>query len=76
MPPLLERRGRLRVEPSALVVATLVAVLARTPSLLPRSWSSQAVVGGTGAAIGLESAASPQAPELVHRAGRAREVVG
>jgi len=53
-PPLLERRGWrwLRVEPIALVVATVFALLAMTPSLLPRSWYFQAVVSGISAAIG------------------------
>jgi uncharacterized membrane protein len=52
--PLLDRRGwrALRVDPAGLVVGTLFALVATTPSLLPRSWLFQAFVSGISGAIG------------------------
>lgn len=40
------------LHPGGLAVATLFAVLAMTPSLMPRSWVFQGVVSGISAAIG------------------------
>ncbi|MGY2005092.1 alpha/beta hydrolase [Blastococcus sp. SYSU DS1024] len=42
----------LRADPTGLVVATLFALQAMTPSLLPRSWLFQGIVSGLSAAIG------------------------
>jgi uncharacterized membrane protein len=51
---LLDRRGwrALRADPAGLVVGTLFALVATTPSLLPRSWIFQAYVSGISAATG------------------------
>ncbi|KQS65033.1 hypothetical protein ASG41_16205 [Modestobacter sp. Leaf380] len=50
----MDRRGwrTLRADPAGLVVGTVFALLAMTPSLLPRTWFFQAVVSGISAAIG------------------------
>jgi uncharacterized membrane protein len=52
--PLLDRRGwrALRLDPAGLVAGTLFALVATTPSLLPRSWLFQAYVSGISGAIG------------------------
>ncbi len=51
---LLDRRGwrTLRADATGLVVATLFALLAMTPSLLPRGWLFQGIVSGLSAGIG------------------------
>ncbi len=51
---LLDRPGwrTLRCDPTGLVVATLFALLAMTPSILPREWTFQGVVSGISAAAG------------------------
>lgn len=52
--PLLDRRGwrAFRLDATGLVVGTLFALVAMTPSLLPRSWIFQAYVSGISGAIG------------------------
>jgi uncharacterized membrane protein len=52
--PLLDRRGwrLLRADATGLVVATLFAILAMTPSVMPRDWLFQGVVSGISAAAG------------------------
>ncbi len=52
--PLLDRRGwqALRADATGLVMATVFALLAMTPSILPRNWLFQAVVSGISAAAG------------------------
>ncbi|MGY2083384.1 alpha/beta-hydrolase N-terminal domain-containing protein [Blastococcus sp. SYSU DS0539] len=52
--PLLDRPGwrALRADATGLVVATLFALLAMTPSILPRNWVFQPVVSGVSAAAG------------------------
>ncbi|RBY83862.1 hypothetical protein DQ238_02030 [Geodermatophilus sp. TF02-6] len=51
---LLDRPGRrwLRLDPGGLLLGTLFAVMAMTPSLLPRNWLFQGVVSGISAAAG------------------------
>ncbi|SDF72844.1 Uncharacterized membrane protein [Blastococcus aurantiacus] len=51
---LLDRRGwrTLRCDPTGLLVATAFALLAMTPSILPRDWAFQGVVSGISAAAG------------------------
>lgn len=51
---LLDRPGRrwLRLHPAGLLLGTAFAVLAMTPSLLPRDWLFQGVVSGISAAAG------------------------
>ncbi len=44
--------GRLRLHPVGLVVATAFAMMAMTPSLVPRNWVFQGVVCGVSAAAG------------------------
>ncbi|MGH3925247.1 MAG: alpha/beta-hydrolase N-terminal domain-containing protein, partial [Pseudonocardiaceae bacterium] len=53
-PGLLDRPGRrwLRLHPVGLAVGTAFAVLAMTPSLVPRDWVFQGVVSGISAAVG------------------------
>lgn len=62
----------LRVDAAGLVVGTVFAVLAMTPSLLPRSWFFQAVVSGISAAIGYGLARG--ATWLLRRSARWRRV--
>ncbi|MGZ4642231.1 MAG: alpha/beta hydrolase [Blastococcus sp.] len=52
--PLLRRRGwrAFRADPAGLALATLFALQAMTPSLMPRSWVFQAVASGLSGAIG------------------------
>lgn len=52
--PLLERPGwrLLRADATGLVVGTLFALLAMTPSIMPRDWFFQAVVSGVSGAAG------------------------
>jgi uncharacterized membrane protein len=52
--PLLHRRGwrAFRVDPAGVAVATLFALQAMTPSLMPRSWVFQSVASGVSGAIG------------------------
>jgi len=52
--PLLRRRGwrAFRADPAGVAVATLFALQAMTPSLMPRSWIFQAVASGISGAIG------------------------
>jgi uncharacterized membrane protein len=52
--PLLDRRGwrALRADATGLVAATLFAILAMTPSVMPRNWLFQGMVSGISAAAG------------------------
>lgn len=74
-PALLDRPGwrTLRADATGLVVGTLFALLAMTPSILPRTWLFQAIVSGLSAAAGYGLGAG--SGWLVRRTAAYRRVV-